>query len=323
MFAVNFYDSMPLNGETPAYVTFFGATQVGNIFQTNLMCAGMFSSDETVVARFWYARTNIGRQHQWWGAFERWSHETVVRFRVGDRPLWTSSLYDLVNRWRSGDDEGDTAAPMPWPLIVPVRQSVAAEVQCSMSWRLAMEITGQEKATDFSDDPNHVAHPRLWLHVGGVRCEPGQAEKVVQSILQTPKVATVTDQIAMWLMGQSHDAEKRDDRDTAAQLAALADGVSDGRWMGGVVTGDTRARKTPSPDATTALIFRTPTAGSDFWVELPQPRRSADYVVIGSVPGRPFIGVLVDHRTRMEFHFATTERLDSGVEVHFAVTTPQ
>jgi hypothetical protein len=190
-------------------INMFGGTNVGRFEYTNLQVAGMLAhSDQTFILTNWYARTDFA------GAgtrvdFHRWASRSTVTLVVGERPVWSSFVAEILR--------GDRQRAKPrsnWPEIIPPRYNA----------QVRLETFG----ADLDGEPEKSS--RVWVHLEGLVLdhEHDDVAQIVALVTQTPNVELVTEQrICAWL-GTMMTTDEGDPAGVA-QLHAIADGILEGR----------------------------------------------------------------------------------------------
>jgi len=205
----NAYDSLNLNDMT-TWVRLFGNQNIGDVVRTNMQVAGQFASDQTFIVLNVYVRTNVCRPPMSDGArevtrdaflegrdedaitvmlrecrferspltkaFDEWAHSTVLELVIGNKPMFTMNVYDLLGGPALGPqvskdplppavDEDGKPIPLPWrrqlgrPLIVPVRQNLSVSLTSPgpAAERLRFHLPG-----------DIAPAPLLWVHLEGL-----------------------------------------------------------------------------------------------------------------------------------------------------------
>lgn len=188
---MNWYDSwQPGVTEHETYkfrsgqqVALFGNRHIGQHVRTNLQAAGYLAADSSNIVEHWYARSLFER-HQWKArqhvaldAFEAYCHSAVATLRVGDHPMWQKPVSELLRErpWIPDAVAQTIMTQEEWdlsphkkrleggwkPVIVPVRQSCAIEIQEDPEAAAALvAAVGNDKM------------PWIWIHIEGfqARC---------------------------------------------------------------------------------------------------------------------------------------------------------
>lgn len=213
----------------------FGNRNIGNAYLTNVQVPGQMAGDAYFVVQRWYARTNIPERdgHKLYDALRIWANSVVIDFIVGNRPMWTLSLFDLLDR-RPRVPDGEQQVRLvgdPWPTVIPPRQNFMARINYygGSGERLKQRVAEYGNL----DGTNHPTGARVWLHIEGLEIRTDDHSPAVREMMaritSIPRERlAVEEQIAAWLRGVAIKAVPEDQ----ALISVLRDGVLEGRHRG-------------------------------------------------------------------------------------------
>ena len=205
----NYYDAARvLEDFNDNHYRLFGNRNIGVSSLTNMQIAQQLPYDSTLVIANVYVRTNMGNfrprfsdeerreirdlfikdndgdaigtllSRTAWErtplqkALDEWAHSTVLDLVIGDKPMLTMNVYDLMDGPAFGPDELkhdqklEDDQPPPWrkhigrPILVPVRQNFS--VQLRMVEGPTREL--RRHATNAGIQPD----PLVWVHLEGL-----------------------------------------------------------------------------------------------------------------------------------------------------------
>jgi len=222
----NFHDSCGIDDPVLPHqnigsLRLFGNANIGNVHLCNLPAAGRVTFDTLFVVQRWYARTNLPTQGPVRDFYERWAHSVNVDFTLGEMPYWHLNLFELDERrprWRS-DSPLSREPPDPWPFTIQVRQNISVRID-NFGYQQLEDLRAAIRR-----EPSPVIQPRIWIHFEGVFVRQGMVAAYFTDNPVRRKALSIEDRIVHWIAGI---AEQTDDIGKA-QLAAIADGILEGR----------------------------------------------------------------------------------------------
>jgi hypothetical protein len=199
------------------YERLFNNRNIGMQHRTNMQIPGQFPYDSVFVMANVYTRTNIAKPKptlddakqkevrdlfaaghdgdaigallkdlRWersplTRALEEWSHTAIVTVVIGDKPMLTMNVHDLMDgpalgpvhvpapkkeEHRSHDQADEEQEPLPWRkqlgrvIIVPVRQNFSVQITSPAAPARALRAIATEAGI--------LPEPLLWVHVEGL-----------------------------------------------------------------------------------------------------------------------------------------------------------